>query len=157
MKKLTNKGFVGIGLVLLALVSAGLLFVRYENAALARQYKIVRCSAKAGTKISGRQIEIERCVEKVEPKKVYFKLIVNSQKAQSLGNLQLVNTPDGTVDYFDSYKVNGKASEGLRLRLKPGRNVIEGKVNKEDFGKKGVKTVLWYKLGKMKYAEYFFE
>lgn len=34
MKKLTNKGFVGIGLVLLALVSAGLLFVRHENAAL---------------------------------------------------------------------------------------------------------------------------
>lgn len=155
MKKLTNKGFVGIGLVLLALVLAGLLFVRHENAALARQYKIVRCSAKAGTKISGKQIEIERYVEKVEPKKVYFKLIVNSQKAQSLENLQLVNTPDGTVDYFDSYKVNGKASEGLRL--KPGRNVIEGKINKEDFGKKGVKTVLWYKLGKMKYAEYFFE
>ena len=144
MKKLTNKGFVGIGFVLLALVSAGLLFVRHENAALARQYKIVRCSAKAGTKISGKQIEIERYVEKVEPKKVYFKLIV-----------QLVNTPDGTVDYFDSYKVNGKASEGLKL--KPGRNVIEGKINKEDFGKKGVKTVLWYKLGKMKYAEYFFE
>ena len=115
MKKLTNKGFVGIGLVLLALVSAGLLFVRHENAALARQYKIVRCSAKAGTKFSGKQIEIERYVEKVEPKKVYFKLIVNSQKAQSLENLQLVNTPDGTVDYFDSYKVNGKASEGLRL------------------------------------------
>ena len=88
MKKLTNKGFVGIGLVLLALVSAGLLFVRHENAALARQYKIVRCSAKAGTKISGKQIEIERYVEKVEPKKVYFKLIVNSQKAQSLENLQ---------------------------------------------------------------------
>lgn len=81
MKKLTNKGFVGIGLVLLALVSAGLLFVRHENAALARQYKIVRCSAKAGTKISGKQIEIERYVEKVEPKKVCFKLIVNSQKA----------------------------------------------------------------------------
>lgn len=27
----------------------------------------------------------------------------------------------------------------------------------DDFGKKGVKTVLWYKLGKIKYAEYFFE
>lgn len=80
---------------------------------------------------------------------------MNSQKAQSLKNLQLVNTPDGTVDYFDSYKVNGKVSEGLKL--KPGRNVIEGKINKEDFGQKGVKTVLWYKLGKMKYAEYFFE
>ena len=58
MKKLTNKGFVGIGLVLLALVSAGLLFVRHENAALARQYKIVRCSAKEGTKISGKQIAV---------------------------------------------------------------------------------------------------
>ena len=98
MKKLTNKGFVGIGLVLLALVSAGLLFVRHENAVLARQYQVVRCSAKAGTKISGKQIEIERYVEKVEPKKVYFKLIVNSQKAQSLEKLQLGNTPDGTVD-----------------------------------------------------------
>ncbi len=155
MKKLTNKGFVGIGLVLLALVSAGLLFVRHENAVLARQYQVVRCSAKAETKLSGRQISVESYVEKVEPKKVCFKLIVNSQKAQSLGNLQLVNTPEGTVDYFDSYKVNGKASEGLNL--KRGRNVIEGKTDKEDFGKKGVKTVLWYKLGKMKYAEYFFE
>ena len=72
MKKLTNKGLVGNVLVLLALVSAGFLFVRHENAALARQYKIVRCSAKAGTKISGKQISVESYVEKVEPKKVYF-------------------------------------------------------------------------------------
>lgn len=141
-----NKGFVGIGLVLLALVSAGLLFVRHENTALARQYKIVRCSAKEGTKLSGKQIEIERYVEKVEPKKVYFKLIVNSQKAQSLKNLQLVNTPEGTVDYFDSYKVNGKASEGLKL--KPGRNVIEGKINKEDFDKKASRPCCGTSLAK---------
>lgn len=152
MRRLSNRTLVCLACLLLAFLAFVLFSVRYENAELARQYRVERFNVKAGMPV-GRHLTVEQYTQKVTAGKASIRLVIRSGRVQRLGDLQLVNTPRGTVNYFDEYRVNGHSSQSLRL--KKGLNVIEASVGRENFGKRGVKSVIWYKTGPMKYSEYF--
>lgn len=153
MRRLQNRTLVCLACLLLAFLVFVLFSIRHENEELARHYRVEHEDVRIGMPLGGRQLAVEQYTQKVTAGKASIRLVVRSGRVQRLGDLQLVNTPKGTVNYFDEYLVNGHSSQSLRL--KKGLNVIEASVSRENFGKSGVKSVIWYKTGPMKYSEYF--